>query len=240
MGDAKEELERALALQPQDAKSQDLLAGVYYRLGVYPRAIELWAGLVEAMPKEPALRVNLALVLIKTGQGERAREHLRVALDLQPDHGRAWGYLGLIHFREGRLREAQEAFMRGGQEAMVRRVEEALAQTSPGLSLAPTELEAHDRDAMRGAAEEALQQLQGGDGALALARSLRRRRGSGAWQTVEPGDEVPQARSPAPIALPPSASLDALIGAWSADTDRVMGVVGDALHVQSRNAVHAR
>ncbi|MEO0326569.1 MAG: hypothetical protein AAF447_26720 [Myxococcota bacterium] len=43
---AKVELEHALAFQPQDAKSQDLLAGVYFRLGLYPRAIEIWEEIV--------------------------------------------------------------------------------------------------------------------------------------------------------------------------------------------------
>ncbi|MCU0676412.1 MAG: hypothetical protein MUE69_26920, partial [Myxococcota bacterium] len=53
--EAKEELERALALQPQDAKSQDLLAGVYFRLGVYPRAIEIWRRLA-GEPRARALQ----------------------------------------------------------------------------------------------------------------------------------------------------------------------------------------
>src|SRR5216117_3327716 len=38
---AKEELERALKLQPQDTEGQGLLGVVYFRLGLYPRAIEI-------------------------------------------------------------------------------------------------------------------------------------------------------------------------------------------------------
>ena len=39
--EAKEELEAALDLQPRDPKGQDLLAVVYFRLGLYPRAIQI-------------------------------------------------------------------------------------------------------------------------------------------------------------------------------------------------------
>ena len=123
---AKGELEQALALQPQDAKSQDLLAGVYFRLGVYPRAIDIWADLVEAFPEDPTLRVNLGLALFKTGQSDAALGHVREALSIQPNHARAWGYLGLIHWRRGELEEARDAFLRGGQASMARRMQEAL------------------------------------------------------------------------------------------------------------------
>jgi hypothetical protein len=128
--DAKEELERALYVQPQDAKSQDLLAGVYFRLGVYPRAIELWERLVAAYPRDATLRVNLALALFKTGQTDEALANVHAALKIQPDHERAWGYLGLIHWRSQRIEQARDAFLRGGQAAMARRMEEMIGQTT--------------------------------------------------------------------------------------------------------------
>ena len=53
--EAKEELEQALKLQPRDAKGQDLLAVVYFRLGLYPRAIEIYEELVRAFPGDPAM-----------------------------------------------------------------------------------------------------------------------------------------------------------------------------------------
>src|SRR5262249_14554033 len=40
--EAKEELEQALTLQPRDPKGQDLLAVVYFRIGHYPRAIQIY------------------------------------------------------------------------------------------------------------------------------------------------------------------------------------------------------
>src|SRR5436309_818258 len=40
--EAKDELEQALTLQPRDLKGQDLLAVVYFRIGLYPRAIQIY------------------------------------------------------------------------------------------------------------------------------------------------------------------------------------------------------
>ncbi len=144
VGEAKEELERALVVQPRDAKGQDLLAGVYFRLGVYPRAIELWSVLVDQHPDDVPLRVNLGLALLKTAQLEEAVTHLTRATSLDDTHARAWGYLGLALWREGRLDRARDAFMRGGQASMARRMEEMLGITSsaaahsaPSLSVAP-------------------------------------------------------------------------------------------------------
>ena len=62
--EAKEELEAALALQPRDAKGQDLLAVVYFRLGLYPRAIHIYEDLRRDAPKEATLLVNLSLIHI--------------------------------------------------------------------------------------------------------------------------------------------------------------------------------
>ena len=142
VGEAKEELERALVFQPRDAKGQDLLAGVYFRLGVYPRAIELWSALVDQHPDDVPLRVNLGLALLKTAQLEEAVLHLTRATALEEGHARAWGYLGLALWREGRLDRAREAFLRGGQASMARRMEEMLGisaagHLAPSLSVAP-------------------------------------------------------------------------------------------------------
>ncbi len=130
--EAKGELEKALALQPQDAKSQDLLAGVYFRLGLYPRAIEIWQQLVRIFPRDPTLRVNLSLALFKTGQADEALHHVHEALNIQPEHSKAWGYMGLIHWRRGQLEEARTAFLRGGQASMARRMEGELERLGRG------------------------------------------------------------------------------------------------------------
>src|SRR5215510_717374 len=59
--EAKEELEYALLLQPQDPKGQDLLGAVYFRLGLYPRAITIFENLERQFPRDMSLKMNLAL-----------------------------------------------------------------------------------------------------------------------------------------------------------------------------------
>src|ERR1700722_655574 len=50
--EAKEELELAMTLQPLDPKGQDLLGAVYFRLGLYPLAIQIYEGLESQFPRD--------------------------------------------------------------------------------------------------------------------------------------------------------------------------------------------
>jgi hypothetical protein len=129
--EAKEELESALRLQPLDHKGQDLLAVVYFRLGMYPRAIEIFEQLVRAYPEERGPRTNLALCYLKTGQPNLARQLLETTVFVHPDNTRAWGYLGLAYERLGDYDKAREAFSRGGHEGMSRRMGELAGDRSP-------------------------------------------------------------------------------------------------------------
>jgi Tfp pilus assembly protein PilF len=95
--EAKEELEHALTFQPRDAKGQDLLGVVYFRLGLYPRAIQIYETLRNQNPREASLRLNLGLCYLKTAQANRAKDELEALVKAHPDHKRAWGYLGLAY-----------------------------------------------------------------------------------------------------------------------------------------------
>jgi uncharacterized protein (AIM24 family) len=247
VGEAKDELERALAFQPQDAKSQDLLAGVYFRLGVYPRAIEIWERLVAAYPRDATLRVNLALALFKTGQADEALTHVHAALKIQPDHERAWGYLGLINWRRGHFEEARDAFLRGGQATMARRMEEAMAHR---VDPAPNEEAAahaeREERAMRSAAEEALAQLDAGRPLpMAVETEADSDRPAGGWRAVEPGEEpFPRPLSPRrPSVAPPPESLEGALDRWAVITPKgVSFAVGPRgqLFARTDDAIYAR
>src|SRR5271170_45334 len=79
--DAKAELEQALSLQPSDPKGQDLLGIVYFRLGLYPRAIAIYEQLIKLHPDALEPRINLALSYLKTGQPEQARFELETVVE---------------------------------------------------------------------------------------------------------------------------------------------------------------
>lgn len=250
--EAKEELERALSHRPQDAQSQDLLAGVYFRLGVYPTAIQIWRTLLDEFPEDLTLCVNLGLSLFKTGQPEEARDYLEQALELDPDHERAWGYLGLVRWRLGQLDEAREAFLRGGQLSMAKRMEE---QSSAGSVPAPSpepepaegaKPESQDDaqvSAMRDAAGEAEERISRG---VALSiESERPRRPSGQWKVVETGaDPVPRTRRPSrPVISLSPPRLGTVAESWAVelpeDTPLAVGAEGELL-VHAKGGVHAR
>src|ERR1700733_14233637 len=92
---------QAMDLQPRDPKGQDLLAVVYFRIGLYPHAIQIYEELLRENPRDHSLRLNLALCCLKTGQAQAAREQLEVVVHNNPAHKRAWGYLGLAFERLG-------------------------------------------------------------------------------------------------------------------------------------------
>ena len=135
--DAKVELEHALALQPADPKGQDLLGIVYFRLGLYPRAISIFEKLVATFGEALEPRVNLALCYLKTGQASRARSELEKVVADHPTHTRAWGYLGLAHQSLGDTDRALHAFTRGGHDAMAKRLMEATGSAPPGSQRRP-------------------------------------------------------------------------------------------------------
>src|SRR5580698_6334428 len=122
--EAKEELEYALTMQPSDPKGQDLLGAVYFRLGLYPLAIQIYEALAQAFPEETSIKVNLALSYLKTGQPAPARRVLEDTTRINPEHRRAWGYLGLALQKLGEVEQAQIAFERGGRDVMARRLTE--------------------------------------------------------------------------------------------------------------------
>jgi hypothetical protein len=216
---AKEELERALGYQPHDSKGQDLLASVYFRLGVYPRAYELWSRLLTAHPDDVALRVNLGLVLLKTGQPEDARMHFTRATEIDKTHGRAWRYLGLSEWRCGRLDHAREAFLRGGEATMAKRMEEMLGERAPSPSEPPIErMPSGQSPEVRSTASDALDRMSGSEPPLAVEATREGAGTSGPWQVLEQGrDSIPRtARAQHPSSMGTVRELARWIDLWTA------------------------
>ncbi len=187
--EAKEELERALHLQPHDAKGQDLLAVVYFRLGLYPRAISIYEQLRRTSPRDPALLLNLALCYLKTGQPSLARRDLEQLLVLNPSHARGWGYLGLACERLGDLKEAQRAFGQGGHSQMARRMAERRSSMSPPNAAAAAVVPSRE---VREVVAAAYEELDAGELSFALADPVSSGEAAEAtadsWRPVELGN----------------------------------------------------
>lgn len=183
--EAKEELERALKLQPRDTEGQGLLGVVYFRLGLYPRAIGIYEEIIKAVPHEISPRVNLGLCYLKTGQSHLARDVLEEVIQRVPDHVRAWGYLGLTFERLGELAKAEAAFEKAGQPNLARRMRKLLAEQTP-----EQQPEDPERAEVRLAAADAVQELDGREGGFSRARAEEESdpSRSGRWRAVELGD----------------------------------------------------
>jgi hypothetical protein len=93
---------------------------------------------VDENPVEAAARVNLGLACLKAKRHAEAVKQLSNALDLNPSHKKAMGYLGLAHLESGDARAARDWFARSGSTMMVARCDEVIA--SGGAAPAP----AHD------------------------------------------------------------------------------------------------
>ena len=165
-------LERALALRPDHTKALNLLALAYFKLGFLDRARQIYSALAEAYPHEPALFVNLGLVLLREARLDDAERALRTALMMAPDHTRAHCYLGMVLYRRGELVQAREHFIRGDAVEFARRLEARIAEGRASWST------------IRKIAEDGVQTLStdatalrsmGGEGRADIASDARRR-----------------------------------------------------------------
>ncbi len=124
---ARESLSRARELRPKDPQVLGLLGQTLYKLARYPEAVEVYARLVDESPVEAAARVNLGLASLKARRHADAVRQLEIALDLNPEHRKAMGYLGLAWLEQGDFARAREWFEHAGSDQMVAKCDELLA-----------------------------------------------------------------------------------------------------------------
>ncbi|HEX8909044.1 MAG TPA: tetratricopeptide repeat protein [Anaeromyxobacteraceae bacterium] len=124
---ARESLSRARELRPKDPQVLGLLGQTLYKLARYPEAVEVYARLVDESPVEAAARVNLGLASLKARKHADAVRQLEIALDLNPEHRKAMGYLGLAWLEQGDFARAREWFEHAGSDQMVAKCDELLA-----------------------------------------------------------------------------------------------------------------
>ena len=126
--EAKDLLEKAVALDNRDEKALNLLGLAYFKLGMFDRASEIYESLVRDNPADHTLRVNLGLVYLKSNALQRAIREFEVATDLSPGHAKAHNYLGLALAQVGEFGRAREHFIHAGSDAMAEKMARALEE----------------------------------------------------------------------------------------------------------------
>ena len=106
VGEARMDLAQALRSQPNNEQAKNLLGLCLFRLGDLSGAKKLFAELIGKNKNEASLYLNLAMVQLKAEDFADARTTLEVALELQPGHRRAAGFLGLTLERLGLFHDA--------------------------------------------------------------------------------------------------------------------------------------
>ena len=126
---ARQELEAAQIVRPNDEDVLNLVSVIEFKLGRYEDAARAARKLVSENPSSAVLHANLGLILFKAGALPEAEQELRRAIELKPDHARSHLYLGLLYRTRGRLGLALEHLRFAGAKRLVSEIEEILKKS---------------------------------------------------------------------------------------------------------------
>lgn len=108
--DARDQYQRALAIDPFHARAMNNLAVGFARLGDRRAARALHERAVAAAPDNPEVHANMAIALMLDGQFAEAIASLERALALDPDSADAHNNMGVALGQMGRLDQAAVQF----------------------------------------------------------------------------------------------------------------------------------
>ena len=136
--EARGVLEKARALDGEHVAVRTLLALTYYKTGRLEQAENLYGELIDEVPMESALYVNLSMLYLQQQRVQAARKLLEKALEFSPADKKVHSSLGLVYARLEDYRKAHEHFETAGQAEMAARMARKFEE-QPVL-LAPIEL----------------------------------------------------------------------------------------------------
>jgi len=125
---AREELEAAYHLRPQDEKVLNMLGMTYFKLEMLPQAEEMYTVLTANNPDVYTLQSNLGLIRLKLDKLEKAEDSLNRALELQPSNPKAHFYLGLLYEKMDKLDKAMFHFEQAHADKMIQKVKQKLEE----------------------------------------------------------------------------------------------------------------
>ncbi len=102
--------QKALEFDARDAEVLNSLAVVYVELERFSSAGQIFRSLAEDWPDRPQYRVNLAVVLLNTGQHGAALASCKKALEMDPEYASAYAVMGSVYESQGDLTKARWAY----------------------------------------------------------------------------------------------------------------------------------
>ena len=101
-------LQQSLRADPNHLHALIELGNIYYDAEDHTSAVEYYRRALALAPANPDVRVDMAVSLFRTGQGEEAVRELQVALEHAPEHANALYNLWVINNQLGAHETAQE------------------------------------------------------------------------------------------------------------------------------------
>ncbi len=98
------------AYRQREARAARDLGERYLARNDTSRALEQFLKALEIYSDDPYLHYDLALTYDMKGALDKAKYHLKKAIELKPDYSDAYNYLGFVYFRQGKVDEAIEAY----------------------------------------------------------------------------------------------------------------------------------
>ncbi len=126
LDDARQEIEQAQMLRPEDEDVLNLLSIVEFKRGNFLEAAQAARVLLRKNPDSAVLHANLGLILFKAGLLDEAEQELTRAVEIKPDHARSHLYLGLLYRGRGKLGLALEHLRFAGAKKLIAELDEAL------------------------------------------------------------------------------------------------------------------
>jgi tetratricopeptide (TPR) repeat protein len=110
LDEARQQLEAALKIEPDDLDALNNLGVIAFQLGKDEEAARYFVTFLRKQPDDADTHHNLGIVFLKHGKLKEAREHLETALRLKPDFASAHRYLGQVFRGLGKPDEARKHF----------------------------------------------------------------------------------------------------------------------------------
>lgn len=105
-----ETLEQAVTLAPNDAIIVSALGSVYFKLGKYEKAREMFRKEIELNPRDADAYTRLAMAALFSERVDEFESAIGIAVEINPNHMEALRFLGKINLQTGRHLDAAKIF----------------------------------------------------------------------------------------------------------------------------------